>query len=449
VRLNLPFDTGLRRFLPKRLFPRALLIIITPMVVLQAMVAWFFYERHWNSVSAHMAFGVTGEIALIIDQMRLDPKPENREWLFNTAMRHLSLEADYEPGAKLTNPITRANFDETEFSLKDRMLARNLAKRLWYPFTIDTETIPRKFQVAVELPEGVIRLRTRDERLYSLTLDVFIFGMMGTSIVVLFIAILFLRNQVRPIRWLASAAERFGKGQDAPDFRPSGAAEVRQAARNLLEMKHRMTRQVEERSEMLAGVSHDLRAPLTRMKLQLAMLGETDDIEALRGDVDDMQRMVDDYLAFARGQDQEPAEPLDFEALLREIADDLQRQEADVDIETIGDLNMIGRPNGLKRCLTNLAENSRRFADRISLRAERRVNQIFVQIDDDGPGIPADRRREMFRPFARMDSARGPDASGAGLGLAIARDVVRQHGGDIRLLDSPMGGLRVELRIPV
>lgn len=449
MRIPLPFDIGLRQFLPKRLFPRALLIIITPMIVLQAMVAWIFYERHWDSVSAHMAFGVAGEMALIIDQMRLDPKPENREWLFNTSMRHLGLEAEYAEGAKLVSPITRANFDERNFSLKDRMLARNLAKRLWYPFTIDTETIPRKFQVAVELPEGVIRLTTRDERLYSLTLDVFIFGMMATSVVVLFIAILFLRNQVRPIRWLASAAERFGKGQDAPDFRPSGAAEVRQAARNLLEMKHRMTRQVEERSEMLAGVSHDLRAPLTRMKLQLAMLGETEEIEALRGDVDDMQRMVDDYLAFARGQDQEPAEPLDFNALIREIGEDIERQDATVEIETIGDLSMIGRPNGLKRCLTNLAENSRRFAGRISLRAERRVNQIFVQIDDDGPGIPADRRREMFRPFTRMDTARGPDSTGAGLGLAIARDVVRQHGGDIRLLDSPMGGLRVELRIPV
>lgn len=449
MRISLPFDTGIRRFLPKKLFPRALLIIITPMVVLQAMVAWFFYERHWNSVSAHMAFGVTGEIALIIDQMRLDPSAENRDWLFNTSMRHLSLEAEYEEGGKLVDPITRANFDERDFSLKDRMLARNLAKRLWYPFTIDTETIPRKFQVAVELPEGVIRLTTRDERLYSLTLDVFIFGMMGTSIIVLFIAILFLRNQVRPIRWLASAAERFGKGQDAPDFRPSGAAEVRQAARNLLEMKHRMTRQVEERSEMLAGVSHDLRAPLTRMKLQLAMLGEGEDVQALRGDVDDMQRMVDDYLAFARGQDQEPAEPLDFGTLIAEVEQDIARQGTPVETEMIGDMNMIGRPNGLKRCLTNLTENSRRFAGRISMRAERRVNQIFVQIDDDGPGIPADRRREMFRPFSRMDTARGPDESGAGLGLTIARDVVRQHGGDIRLLDSPMGGLRVELRIPV
>ncbi|WP_417514274.1 ATP-binding protein [Minwuia sp.] len=449
MRINLPFELGLRRWLPKRLFPRALLIIITPMIVLQAIVAWFFYERHWNSVSAHMAFGVAGEIALIIDQIRLDPDPQKVDWLFNTARRHLSLEVEYLPGETLENPITRANFDDQNFSLKDRMLARNLVTRIWRPFTIDTETEARNFIVAVELPEGVIRLTTRDERLYSLTINIFIFGMMGTSVIVLFIAILFLRNQIRPIRWLASAAEKFGKGQEAPDFRPSGAAEVRQAARNLLEMKQRMTRQVEQRSEMLAGVSHDLRSPLTRMKLQLAMLGETDEIEALRGDVDDMQRMVDDYLAYARGQDQEPAEPVDFAALLRSIETDMQRQNANVSVETVGDLDMIGRPNGLKRCLVNLVENSRRFADRISIRAERRVNQIFVQVDDDGPGIPADQRKDVFQPFRRLDSARGPDAGGAGLGLTIARDVVRQHGGDIRLLDSPMGGLRVELRLPV
>ncbi|WP_416899662.1 MAG: sensor histidine kinase [Minwuia sp.] len=224
---------------------------------------------------------------------------------------------------------------------------------------------------------------------------------------------------------------------------------MRQAARNLLEMKHRLTRQIEQRGEMLAGVSHDLRSPLTRMKLQLAMLGESPEVEALRGDVSDMQRMVDAYLAFARGQETEPAEPMDFGQLMEEVGADMARQGAPVTVEAVGDLSMIGRPNGLKRCLTNLTENSRRFAQRISLRAERRVGQILVQIDDDGPGIPADKRKDVFRPFARLDDARGPDSGGAGLGLTIARDVIRQHGGDIRLLDAPIGGLRVEMRIPV
>jgi len=448
MRLNIPFDAGLRRFLPKRLFPRALLIIITPMVVLQAIVAWFFYERHWSSVSAHMAFGVAGEIALMIDQIERNPHPDQMQQLFESSRRHLSLSAEWLPDETLTRPITRASFDEAAFSLKDRMLARNLVRRLDLPFLIDTESQPRQFGVSVQLPTGVLQLTTRDERLYSLTINIFIFGMMGTSVLVLFIAILFLRNQVRPIRWLASAAEKFGKGQDAPDFRPSGAEEVRQAARNLLAMKQRLTRQIEQRSEMLAGVSHDLRSPLTRMKLQLAMLGDSPEMDALRGDVGEMQRMVDDYLAFARGQEQEQAEPMDFGTLINAVADAMRRQDMKISVECIGDLQMIGRPNGLRRCLLNLAENSRRFADNLTIRAERRVNQIFVQIDDDGPGIPADRRRDVFRPFRRLDDARGPDTGGAGLGLTIARDVMRQHGADIRLLDAPGGGLRVELRIP-
>lgn len=449
MRISLPFDLGLRKALPKRLFPRALLIIIMPMVVLQAMVAWLFYERHWKSVSAHMAYGVAGEIVMIIDQIGDDPDPAHRQYIFNTAHRALGLKVQYFPGDTLDDPVTPTNYDESEFSLKDKMLARTLVRRLHRPFLIDTETQPRKFIVDVELPDGVLRMTTRDSRLYTLTLEVVIVGMIVTSVVALMIAILFMRNQVRPIRWLASAAEKFGKGQEAPDFRPSGAAEVRQAARNLLEMKNRMTRQIEQRSEMLAGVSHDLRAPLTRMKLQLAMMGDTEEIEALRSDVADMQRMVDDYLAFARGQDQEPAEPLDLKALIEEVEADMRRQGAEIETAVEGDMRLMGRPNALKRCLINLLDNSRRFASSVTLKAERRANQILVRIDDNGPGIPANQRVEVFRPFRRLDNARGPDQTGSGLGLTIARDVVRRHGGDIRLLDAPGGGLRVELRIPV
>ncbi|ANK80771.1 MAG: hypothetical protein TEF_08130 [Rhizobiales bacterium NRL2] len=449
MRIPFPFDLGLRRALPKRLFPRALLIIIMPMIVLQAIVAWLFYERHWKSVSAHMAYGVAGEIVMIIEQIRRDPDPESREYIFNVAARSLGLRVQYFPGDTLDNPVTPTTYDESEFSLKDRMLARFLVQRLQRPFLIDTETEPRNFIVSVEMADGVLRMTTRDTRLYTLTLEVVIVGMLLTSVVALIIAILFLRNQVRPIRWLASAAEKFGKGQEAPDFRPSGAAEVRQAARNLLEMKNRLTRQIEQRSEMLAGVSHDLRAPLTRMKLQLAMLGESPEIEALRSDVADMQRMVDDYLAFARGQDQEPAEPLDLRDLIAAVEADMLRQGVGIETRVTGDMQMMGRPNALKRCLVNLLDNSRRFATSIVLQAERRANQILIRIDDNGPGIPANQRVEVFRPFRRLDNARGPDQSGAGLGLTIARDVVRRHGGDIRLLDAPGGGLRVEMRIPV
>jgi len=449
MRVTLPLLGRMRQLMPKRLFPRALLIIILPLILVQAMVAWFFYERHWKSVSAHMASGVVGEIMLVLDSMSTAENRAERAWLAQAAQDKLRLRVEFVGGAQLSNPVRGADIDPGDYSLKDRMFAQFIARSVTYPFVIDTGSEARRLGVSIQLPDGVLHVSTRDERLYSLTINILIISMITTSIVVLFIAVLFLRNQVRPIRWLASAAERYGKGQEAPDFRPSGALEVRQAARNLLEMKNRMTRQIEQRSEMLAGVSHDLRAPLTRMKLQLAMLGEDPEIEDLRSDVNDMQRMVDGYLAYARGQDQEPAEPLDLAILVRAVADDTRRQGATVTDSITGDLQMIGRPNGLKRCLTNLMENSRRHADNISLLAERRSNQIYIQIDDNGPGIPAERRTEMFRPFRRMDDARGPDTGGAGLGLTIARDVVRRHGGEIRLGASEMGGLRVELRLPV
>lgn len=449
MRVSLPLLSGIRRWMPKRLFPRALLIIILPLVLVQAMVAWFFYERHWKSVSAHMASGVVGEITLILDTMGTPRDRAERAWLIEAAQNRLRLRVRFVEGARLSAPILSNDVNPDDFSLKDRMFAQFIARSINRPFMIDTSTEARRLGVMIQLPDGVLQISTRDERLYSLTINILILSMIATSLIVLFIAVLFLRNQVRPIRWLASAAERYGKGQEAPDFRPSGALEVRQAARNLLEMKNRMTRQIEQRSEMLAGVSHDLRAPLTRMKLQLAMLGEDPEIEDLRSDVNDMQRMVDGYLAYARGQDQEPAEPLELVRLITAVADDARRQGATVTVNMQGDLSMIGRPNGLKRCLTNLVENSRRHADMIAVMAERRANQIYIQIDDNGPGIPASRRSEMFRPFKRMDDARGPDTGGAGLGLTIARDVVRRHGGEIRLGDSDAGGLRVELRLPV
>ena len=433
-----------KRLLPRRLLARSLLIIMAPLVLLQIAATWFFFSEHDDVITKRLAQGIAGGLGTIIEMMKQDTTGEQRIYIFTLAEKTLRFRLSFEEGAEIP-----PDYEPPRDTLLEKHLGNALVDRLGRRFAIDAESLPRDVEIRVQLPDGVLRALVRREQLFSDSTYIFIIWMVGASLILAAVAFVFMRNQVRPIRRLAEAAESFGKGRDVSDFRLEGATEVRQAAAAFLLMRARIKRQIEQRTTMLAGVSHDLRTPLTRMKLQLAMLGEDPEIEDRRSDVNDMQRMVDGYLAYARGQDQEPAEPLDLAALVRAVADDTRRQGATVTDSITGDLQMIGRPNGLKRCLTNLMENSRRHADGISLLAERRSNQIYIQIDDDGPGIPAERRTEMFRPFRRLDDARGPDTGGAGLGLTIARDVVRRHGGEIRLGASDMGGLRVELRLPV
>jgi len=271
----------------------------------------------------------------------------------------------------------------------------------------------------------------------------------GSAAVLLLIAGIFMRNQVRPIRRLAYAADMFGKGRDVPAFKPSGAREVRQASTAFIIMRDRLKRQMQQRTEMLAGVSHDLRTPLTRIKLQLAMLGDSEEVEALKKDLAEMEIMVEEYLAFARGEGAERAVETDLPALLGDAVAAAQRNGHDVALKTRGTLRAIVRPNALKRCIANLINNAARYAKRIQLQAARKSGFIEITVDDDGPGVPEDKRGDVFRAFYRIDDSRSPETGGAGLGLTIARDIVRGHGGEIVLTDSPLGGLRAVIRLPV
>jgi two-component system osmolarity sensor histidine kinase EnvZ len=265
----------------------------------------------------------------------------------------------------------------------------------------------------------------------------------------LIVAVLFLRNQIKPILRLADAAESFGKGREAPHFRPRGAREVRRAAHAFLEMKARVERAMEQRTAMLAGVSHDLRTILTRFKLELALIGDTPELEAMRRDVDEMSGMLEDYLAFARGDSGENAQPTDMTVALEELRGDAERNGHCATVSFHGLPVVIIKPASFKRCLGNLISNAARHGSKIAITGHRDHRYLTVTIDDDGPGIPADKREEVFKPFLRLDGARNQDEGGTGLGLAIARDIARSHGGDIMLGDSPLGGLRARVRIPV
>jgi two-component system osmolarity sensor histidine kinase EnvZ len=284
---------------------------------------------------------------------------------------------------------------------------------------------------------------------YASNSEIFLLWMVGTSTLLLGVAILFLRNQIRPILRLADAAEAFGKGREAPNFRPRGAREVRRAAQAFIEMKQRVERTMEQRTTMLAGVSHDLRTILTRFKLEMALIGDSPEVEAMKKDIDEMARMLEAYLAFARGDSGEQSAPTDMAAFLEELKLDAERQGHKASVVFHGVPIVTVRPAAFKRCLANLVSNAARHAASISITGHRDHRWLTITVDDDGPGIPAHLREEVFKPFLRLDDARNQDEGGTGLGLAIARDIARSHGGDITLSESPLGGLRATVRVPV
>jgi two-component system osmolarity sensor histidine kinase EnvZ len=271
--------------------------------------------------------------------------------------------------------------------------------------------------------------------------------MVAMAVVLALIAAYFLRQQIRPIRRLAAAADSFGKGRTDVDLKPAGAREVRQAATAFLMMRERILRQISQRTQMLAGVSHDLRTPLTRMKLQLAMLGDDPGVAELKGDIADMERMVDGYLAFARGEGEEPVARTDMTGMIRDVARSAHNGPIDVDVQDGLDVEV--RPQAFKRCLTNLIDNAQRYAEKVVISAKRVGRSVVITIDDNGPGIPAESREAAFRAFFRLDASRNPETGGTGLGLTIARDIARTHGGDLVLEDSPLGGLRARVVVPV
>ncbi len=311
---------------------------------------------------------------------------------------------------------------------------------------------PKRIAVYVQMDDGLLRVLAPRMRVDSGTTQVFMGWMIGLSLLLLIVAIFFLTRQLRPIRRLAWAADNFGKGRDVGDFKLEGASEIRKAGTAFNLMRKRILRHISQRTDMLAAVSHDLRTPLTRMKLELEMLAgeqpQPGDLEDLRTDVEEMASVVDGYLDFARGEGREGIVPVDLGGLLREVAGRVGRERARVEVELEQPITVRLRPVAMRRCLSNLIDNAAAQARWVGIRATQHGNQIWIAIDDDGPGIPADQREAVFKPFYRLDPSRNPSTGGVGLGLTIARDIVLSHGGDIELADAPGGGLRVLIRLP-
>jgi two-component system osmolarity sensor histidine kinase EnvZ len=401
-------------------------------------------ERHWNVVTQRLSASVVQDIAALIDIYRGYPQDPDQALIRRIAQERLGLVVDFLPLTDMPPPGPKPFF-----SLLDQALSDELRRQINRPYWIDTVGKSALLEIRVQLDKTVMRVFARRSAAYVSNSEIFLLWMVGTSTVLLTVAIIFLRNQIKPILRLADAAESFGKGREVPNFRPRGAREVRRAAAAFIEMKTRIERAIEQRTAMLAGVSHDLRTILTRFKLELALIEDSPEVDAMKKDVDEMARMLEAYLAFARGDSGETSAPTDMAEFLEELRLDAERHGHKTSVVFHGPPIVTVRPAAFKRCLSNLVSNAARFAPSIAISGHRDHRYLTVTVDDDGPGIPQSLREDVFKPFLRLDDARNQDEGGTGLGLAIARDIARSHGGDITLGDSPLGGLRATVRVPV
>ncbi|MBY0224736.1 MAG: HAMP domain-containing protein [Hyphomicrobium sp.] len=434
--------------LPKGLFARALLIIITPIVVLEGVIAFVFMERHWQSVTRRLSEATARNIAVLIELYDTGKDATANTRLIELARDKLNLTMQILPPGDLPAPAPKPFFN-----LLDRALSKEISRNVQRPFWIDTLGEARLVEIRVKHDDAILRFIATRTQTYASNSHIFLLWMIGTSIILLTVAILFLRNQIRPILKLADAADAFGKGRPFPDdFRPRGAREVRQASQSFIEMRDRITQHVEQRTTMLAGVSHDLRTILTRFKLELAFLPDTAETRSLRSDVNEMQHMLEDYLAFARGDGGEEARPTNLRTLLEEVHEEAQSYGTPIELKlrrSKQDLVLPLKRNAFKRAVTNLVSNAVRYGDKIIIRAATEGNCLRVEIDDNGPGIPASERENVFRPFYRIDKSRNQDSANSGLGLAIAHDIAKSHGGTVTLGESSMGGLRAIISVPL
>ncbi|HSH63704.1 MAG TPA: ATP-binding protein [Methyloceanibacter sp.] len=430
--------------MPKGLYARALIIIIAPVVLLQSVLTFVFLERHWQTVTRRLSTVTVQNIAMLIDMYKVFPQEANTITLIRLAEQDLGLRVRIVPGEELPQARSKPFFD-----LLDSTLSDEITRQIGRPYWIDTVGRSNLVDIRVKLDDAVMHVLARRSQTYASNSQIFLLWMVGTSLVLLTVAVLFLRNQIKPILRLSEAADSFGKGRPPPeDFRPRGAREVRQAAHAFIEMRDRIERYVEQRTVMLAGVSHDLRTVLTRFKLQLAMFEDNPEIEAMRADVDEMQAMLEDYMAFAKGDSGEEIVRADIGEILNEVKSQAHGTK-DISIAVDAPLVVPVRRHAFKRAVANLVNNAARFAEHVNVSAVRQNGALTVSVEDDGPGIPEAEREDVFRPFYRIDHARNQDAGSTGLGLAIARDIARIHGGDIALSDSPLGGLKAVLKVPV
>jgi two-component system, OmpR family, osmolarity sensor histidine kinase EnvZ len=446
LRLYDRFNEFLETYAPHGLYGRALTILITPVVLLQLLMAGVILERYWDNLTKVLAQSLSDEIGLLVNiYERSNRSNAALDDIRNLARERLQISFDYVRGGDLP-----AEIKTSPFSLFDSKINYYLKLDSTRNFWVDSQAPNGQVEIQVEVEKGLIFIvRVDAARVYAVGTPLLLLFMVLSTVALTAIAVIFMRNQIRPILSLTQAAQAFGKGREIQAFEPSGATEVRLAGEAFLDMKRRIARHVEQRTTMLAGVSHDLRTILTRFKLELAVLGDNPRAKPLREDVNEMQQMLEDYMAFVRGDGGEQAASLSVPSAVQSVVQTFGREGTGIEVGLLPPLKLLLKPNAFRRLLTNIVGNAVRYGSHVKISGETKDERLWLYVDDNGPGIPAHKRDDVFRPFVRLDEARNLDKTGTGLGLAIALDIAQAHGGDIFLADSPMGGLRVAIKIPV
>ena len=450
----LPLTNILKKRSPKSLFSRFLLIMIIPVLILQIVTMFIFYDKHWDSLSRNMTSSLAGEMDLIINGVSNVLKDE-RDFILQASKQYLELESYMEDDKKIGNNHNGEvrNHDIDDVNDEYKLLYKSLKHRLKNNIHISKHDEDR-IKVEVQIEDDVLNILFSNKRISNPTTYIFVLWVIGTAIILLLVSVLLLKSQVRSVLKLTKAAEKFGKGQQIKDFKPTGAKEIRLAGIAFIEMKERIKRLLDTRTKMLAGVSHDLKTPLTRMLLMLSMLEDKEKAAELEKEVVDMEKMIEGYLKFAQLESEdhfvEPVIDIKLDEYIKEIVNKYRNEANKITIDIPNNITFKARPDYFSRCITNLLDNALKYSNYILIRAQLEDDKfVHLFIDDDGEGIPEEHLEDVFQPFFRVDKSRNHETGGVGLGLSITRDIIHKHGGEIKLSASHLGGLKINITLPM
>ena len=431
----------IKKILPKRLFYRSLLIVAAPIILLQIIITVVFFDSLWIKANKGMTRSLVSEIRTLYDVYK-SPDMTQRQSIINIYNQNFDFVIAFKE-----NEILPKNTTERWYSPMDRSLRRELKSVFQSSYWFDTTSYKEIVELRIKYKDGFLQIFFPKHKIAPSSARIFALWITFPGLLLIFIAIVFLKNQTRPIINLARAAEKFGKGEFIKEFRPSGAREIRQAAYEFDKMRKRISVHLNQRSEMLSGISHDLRTPLTRLKLQLALLKQQDLAKKMSDDIEEMERMLNEYLEFSRNQKNEDTEIININSLIIDLVKKYDKKKIKTDFD--GDIKIHLRQNTFGRCLNNLINNGLSYGEKVEITTKKTIGDLIIFIDDDGPGVPQEEYEKVMKPFYRIDKSRGQNKSGVGLGLSIANDIVRSHGGNILLEKSPLNGLRVKITLPL